>query len=110
MHQKCAPPARAVWRRPGQRTIATAQLKLVTIDRGVCALEMRVRPEISQRASLQGWGLLVDRATGHFQAITRWSSKTAALGAVRDDFNERAGALDGLLDGTASQALFEDVR
>lgn len=90
--------------------VVTARLKLATIDRGLHILSSQVRPDVSRRPGFQGWELLVDRQTGHIQAITRWSSAIEAQGAARDGFRERTGMLDDLLEGTATETIFEIVQ
>jgi hypothetical protein len=87
--------------------IVTGSLRLEALDRGVAILEGQVRPHVAARPGFLGWELLIDRETGHFQALTRWGSRVEAEGASRDGFSDRAGMLTGALDGDVAQTLFE---
>lgn len=87
--------------------VVTGRLKPATIDQALRLLDADIRPLLSSRPGFQGWDLLVERPTGSFQAITRWSCLVEAEGASRDGFTDRAGLLAGLLEGEVSQALFE---
>jgi hypothetical protein len=89
--------------------VVTGCLKLPTLDRGLGVLERDIRPHVGARSGFAGWELFVDRSTGAFHAVTRWTSETEALGAAKDGFSDRAGMLRGLLEGEVTQAIFEVV-
>ena len=87
--------------------VVTGCLHPAALDRGLAVLEQDIRPHLSRRPGFAGWELLVDRDSGAFHAVTRWASRTEALGAARDGFQDRAGLLGGLVDGPLVQGLFE---
>ena len=85
----------------------TGRLKLASLEHGLLLLDRDVRPLVGTRPGFQGWELLVDRASGRFQAVSYWGCRTEAEGAGRDGFTDRAGALASLLEGPVNQVLFE---
>ena len=87
--------------------VVTGRLKPESLDRGLAILERDVRPLVSARAGFCDWALLVERATGRFQAISRWGSRVEAEGASRDGFTDRAGLLAGALEGELEQTLYD---
>ena len=90
--------------------VVTATFKPDMIARGLLALHDAVRPHVSKQPGFRTWEVLADRRTGFTQTTTHWATEGAARDAAKASFQEGARMLDGLLEGTATQAIYEVVR
>ena len=89
--------------------VVTATFKPATMERGLHTLQDEVRPNVTKQPGFQGWEVLIDRQTGFTQTTTRWATEAEAKAAAKEGFRERTAMLEGLLEGTTSQAVYEVV-